>query len=158
MATKLQQLLRKAPIVAVYFIGVIYTVNVLAKFNHDTSAIFNVAVAITAALAGLCFAMAAYLDKADEDKAQVTYSGERFFHASILFLVGAILKHAALQIAGIPVIQQREWLSLLSTIPVHLLALPMFLWAVMDAHSGITKMNDILWKRLYRDAEWDSIV
>ncbi len=158
MVLKFQKFVRKAPIVAVLFVSVFYTIHVIGRFREDTTTIFNVAVGIAAALAGLCFGMAANLDKSDEDKERIAYSGERFFHSSLSFLVGAVLKYAVLQIGSVELITNREWLLLAITAPLHSFALLMFMWAVYDAHTGLTITNDILWKRLYRDKSWDSIV
>lgn len=159
VSVRAQTIVRKVPVVAVFFISVFYCATVLVRITQDTTAIFNVAVGITAVLAGLCFGMAASLEKVDKDKNKVAYSGERFFHASISFLVGAILKSAAVKVGGIELlVQNREWIHLFVAIPLHFLALPMFLWAIYDAHTGLTITNKILWKRLTRDKDWDSIV
>jgi hypothetical protein len=158
MNLKFQRYVRKAPVVAVFFVSTFYTIHILGRFRGDTTAIFNIAVGITAALAGLCFAMAATLNSSEEDKESIAYSGERFFHSSLSFLIGAVLKYAALHIDVTESVVNEEWLFLALTIPLHLMALLMFLWAIFDAHTGLTITNDILWKRLYRDKRWDSIV
>lgn len=157
MHEKLIRFARKVPVLATFFVGVIYAINVLANFSKNTTEIINVAVAITGALAGLCFAMSATVDLKDMTKDRINYAGERFFHAAIFFLLATILKYAALSISSYDLLKGNGLLVALLTGPFHMFVVAMFMYAVLDAHSGIRVINDILWERLHRIKDWDKL-
>ena len=155
---KLASFIRKLPIVVAFFPSVFYCITVIAQLNKDTTVIFNVAFGIAAALSSLCFGMSASINESDEDKKRIAYCGERFLHASILFLIGSVLKYSALEVNQLALIESFAWIQEISKSVFHILAVPLFLWSVYDMHTGITISNNILWERLYRDKDWDSIV
>jgi len=157
MREKLVWILRKVPVIAAFFIGGIYAIFVLANFSKDTTEIINVAVAITGALSGLCFAMSATVDLKNKIKDRINYAGERFFHAAIFFLIATILKYAALSISSYEFLKGKDTLIVLLTSPFHIFVVAMFMVAVSDAHSGIRVINDILWERLHRIKDWDKL-
>jgi hypothetical protein len=155
---RLVWLWRHFPVVAAFFIGVVYIVTVLAKFSEDTTGVINAAVAITGALASLCFGMSASVGLKDKLKDRVNYAGERFFHAAIFFLMAAVLKYAALKITANQLLEGREMLAVLVAAPFHMFVLGLFMYAVLDTHSGIRVINAILWERLHRVEDWDDLV
>jgi len=154
---KVQYLLRKLPVVAAFFVCAYYVGAALQGFSQDTTIVFNLAFGITAALSGLCFAMASNIEKNNVQKRRVTYSGERFLHGSIAFLIGSILKYAALELHAEDWITPIHWAMNFLEISFHTLAIPLFIWGVLDSHSGIMITNNILWERLYDDKDWDSL-
>jgi hypothetical protein len=92
--SKAQSVVRRLPIITAFFVCVYYVSTVMLGFSQDTTVVFNLAIGITAALSGLCFAMASNIEKNKAQKRRISYSGERFLHASIAFLIGSILKQA----------------------------------------------------------------
>ncbi len=158
MRNTVMAILRKTPVVVGLFVGAVYAVTVLANFAEDTTDIINVALGITAVLAGLCFAMSASVDLAEKVKDRVNYAGERFFHAAIFFLLATILKYAAVGIGGHAFVRERELLSALLTAPFHFFAVSLFIYAVLDAHTGLRIINDLLWDRLHRMKDWDTLI
>lgn len=157
MREKVIWFVRRVPVVSTYFIGVIYTITILTNFSNDTTEIINIAVVVTGALSGLCFAMSATVDVKHKIKERINYAGERFFHAAIFFLLAAILKYAALSISSYELLKGKELLITLLTIPFHTFVLAMFMYAVLDSHSGVRIINDILWERLHRIKDWDKL-
>lgn len=158
MKERLLYIIRELPVVLAFFVGAVYATNVLGRFSEDTTSIINVAVAITAALSGLCFAMASTSNLESEEKDRVSYAGERFFHASIFFLLATILKYSALSITSLELFSDKETLAIVITTPFHIFVNVMFLYAVFDSHSGIKIINNILWGRLHRLKEWDNLL
>lgn len=158
MKEKILWVVQKVPVIASFFIGVVYSILVLANYNKDTTAVINAALAISAGLAGLCFGMSATVDLNNKYKKRINYAGERFFHAVIFFLLATILKYAALSIISIESLKEHDVVISLLTSPLHILVIPMFMYAIFNAHSGVKIMNDILWSRLHDVKDWDDIV
>ena len=152
----LQFLLIGPPIIA-FLVGIIYACVVLANFYKDTTSITNAAFVIVSVLATLSFRMATGVPD-EKVKDRFLYSGERFFHAAILLILASVLKYAALSIANISFFETRQVLCQIATIPLGILVQACFMYAVMDAHTGIRIANILLWSRLYRSKDWDSVV
>ncbi len=155
--SKAQSLIRKLPVVAAFFICVYYVGTVMQGFSQDTTVVFNLGIGITAALSGLCFAMASNIEKNKAQKLRISYSGERFLHASIAFLIGSILKYAALELHTEDWATPIHWITNILALLFHTFAVPLFIWGVYDSHGGITITNNILWERLYDEKDWDNI-
>ena len=158
ISLKLFGVLQKAPIVLSFYVGVIYSLYLVDNFNKDTTTIINAALAISAVLAGLCFAMSSTVEIKNKYKTRINYAGERFFHASIFLLLSAVLKYAALYFVKIDLFKGYDLISSLLVITTHGLVLPLFLFSVFDMHSGIKVMNEILWARAHDIEDWDKIV
>ena len=151
--SKAQSVIRKLPMVSAFFVCAYYVGTIMQGFSQDTTVIFNLAFGITAALSGLCFAMASNIEKSKTQKRRMSYAGERFLHASIAFLIGSVLKYAALDL------HTESWATPTSIFALlfHTLAVPLFIWGILDSHGGITIANNILWERLYNEKDWDNI-
>lgn len=150
-------LVRRIPVAAIYFIGLFYSLTVLINLTKDTTGIINVAVAVTASLAGLCFAMSASVSFQDIKKDRINYAGERFFHAAIFLVTASVLKYSALSIRNYELLEGREVLAVLLTTPINFLVVPLFFYAVFNGHSGVRVMNDILWERMHNIKDWDKL-
>jgi hypothetical protein len=80
------------PIYCLYLLVLGYAIKMLNAPKEDALKFLNYSFAFVVALSGLCFAWSACLNAEDKKKDKVTYSGERFFHSSILLLVATLLK------------------------------------------------------------------
>lgn len=150
--------LRKCPVLIAFLVGIIYSVQVLAKLDQDTTSVTNAAFAVTAILCGLCLRMTSSLPPEDPSKDRFCYAGERFLHSSLLLLLASVLKYAASIIRSVSFFADHNLLSATVTYPIGVLVSLLFIWAVVDAHTGFKIANDQLWDRMSRAHDWDDLV
>jgi hypothetical protein len=149
---------RKGPVLIALLIGVFYCTVVLAKLNHDTTSVTNAAFAVTAVLCGLCLRMSSTLASEDPAKDRFRYAGERFLHSSLLLILASVVKYAASIVGSVGFFVDKKLLSAAVTFPIGILVSALFIWALIDAHTGFRIANDQLWARIGRARDWDDLV
>lgn len=138
-------------------VGIFFNLFILTNFKKDTTDITNTGFVILASLAALSFGFSRSLEKDDKKKDRIVYCGERFLHAAILMLVASLLKYTNLTIQNLNFIQLNGfWIKFLSY-PLHMFVSLFFFYSIMSAHTGLKIINDILWKRLTSQPDWDDI-
>jgi hypothetical protein len=149
-------LFTRGVLLTVDLVGLLFGLRVLRDLTADTTAITNIAFGMSASLAALSFSCARAIGDSDAHRDRFAYAGERFFHASLLLLLGSALKYAALQL---PILESRSgWLA--RTTPfaeafAGILVGGLFFWALISAHAGVSVSTKLLWSRLNRYPDWD---
>lgn len=151
-------LMWKGTLYITFFVGCIYTIRILRNYENDTTSVTNAAFAITAALASLCFGCARSLDNDDKDRGEFTYAGERFLHASIILIIASLLKYAVLSVYSLKSDQADILLIKIATTTIGICVGPLFLHAVIHAHTGMKICSELLWRRVHKHPEWDKII
>ena len=147
----------KGSVVLVFLIGVIFVVVLLQNYNNDTTRITNAAFAITASLASICFACARSLNSDDQDRDKFTYSGERFMHASILLITASLIKYAIISLRSMHAGRIGSVLIEVIVFPLGICVVPLFMFALSSAHTGLKICSDLLWARMLRYPGWDRL-
>lgn len=140
----------KGSLVLTFLVGVVYVTWVLQGYKTDTTHITNVAFGITAVLASLCFSCSRALSAEDKDRDRFTYAGERFMHASILLITASVLKYALLTLQSTRFGQTHIITTQFFVFPFGLSGGVLFLFALINAHTGLKVCGDLLWPRLTR--------
>ncbi len=83
MRVKLLWLVREGSVFPAFFIGIVYAIIILVNFDSGTTGIIDAAMAISGALAGLCFGMSATVDLESGTSDYINDGGERFFRAAL---------------------------------------------------------------------------
>jgi len=146
----------KAPPVILFFVGCFYSFYIFGNLEKDTTKISNIAFGIVAVLTGLSLRMASTLSKSDE-KDRFMYSGERFFHSTLLLLSASIIKYMILTINDVELLKEYYILKKTLTFPLDVLVPLLFFFAVHSAHTGMKITNDLLWRRMGRVKDWDNL-
>jgi hypothetical protein len=155
----------KLPTILILLTGIFFTFYLIAHIEQDTTAITNVAFGIAASLSALCFSGARAISDSSKVADDLTYAGERFLHASILLLTAAVLKYALISLTSLGFtwreiadveFEQRPVASMTLVIATVLIGL-LFMQAISFTHSALTLLNRILWSRLTRRPDWDSM-
>jgi len=144
----------KAPSIILFFIGGYYCLYMFLDFSKDTTSITNVAFGISSVLAGLSLGVSSSLESDDVDKDMFRFSGERFFHSSLILITASILKYSSISIREISFIKSKWYLKLILTTPIDFLVPFLFFWALLTAHTGFIFANNTLWKRMARKKGW----
>lgn len=149
-------LLLRFPEVLVLFVLIYYSYTILADLSSDTTIISNAAFVICATIAALAFGFAQVIDKNDDSRERVIYSGERFFHASIFLILASIIKYAVIKVFPPALNESFEvWQNVLRY-GFGFFSLMLFTQATLVAHTGIKVLNEILIRRMARIKDWDN--
>jgi hypothetical protein len=140
-------------------VGLYFTVEF--AFLHDASptGLSNVAFAITATLAALCFSYARNLESRPDLQAQAVAAGERLLRGAILMILASLLQYADLY-AQAPVAPGDQlwivglgWAQTAAVAVLHLAAVGLFLLAVCSIYLGLRSIVDVLLHRADRAGE-----
>jgi len=93
-----EALLIDSPFSLILFLGITYAFKIIFEpYSEEQYKILFGAIGLTATLSGLSFRACSATQ--DNDKKSIFYfAGERFFHATILFLVAILMKYYLLQL------------------------------------------------------------
>jgi hypothetical protein len=152
----------RGPVFFFFFIGLYYALRVFDDFAKDTTTITNVAFGITVAFSSLSFRWSSTIEDSEEDKKQIAYCGERFLHASLLLILASVIKYAVIAIGPatinkIPQFSQIPWRQCITVVFGNSVSF-LFLYALFFTHTGVKILNQILWKRVSKYSDWDSLI
>jgi hypothetical protein len=118
-------------------------------FVHDASptGLANVAFAITATLAALCFSYARNLDSRPDLQAQAVAGGERLLRGAILMMLASLVQYADLY-AQAPTAPGEPQLTV--ALGWARAAVGLFLLAVCSMYLGLRALVDVLLRRAGR--------
>jgi len=154
MRKTLKFMVYKLPLFMAMFVGIFYMLIIFQNYEKDTTTITNIAFAITATFAALCFSIAGLIES-NSLKDRFTFSGERLFHASISLSVASILKYTLLSIKEIEFISSHKTVDSAVSIILGALVGFIFFSALLHIHTGLRIANDLLWERQARKSDWD---
>jgi hypothetical protein len=137
-------------------VGLYFTVEF--AFVHDASptGLANVAFAITATLAALCFSYARNLDSRPDLQAQAVAGGERLLRGAILMILASLLQYADLYAQAPTAPGDPQWIVVLgwaraaAVRVLHPAAVGLFLLAVCSIYLGLRTIVDVLLRRADR--------
>lgn len=146
VVTCLQFLILHGPISVLAASGLYFGFKLFADNTQNTISITNYAMAIVLAFANVSFAFARGIEKEEKIKERVQYSGERFVHSGILFLIASVLKYFLLQQQVLQLAKE----SSLGAFSIALLSLlPPFLYfsSVIHSIAALRELNSVLYER-----------
>lgn len=142
----LQFLIWHGPISVLAVSGLYFGFKLFADKTQNTISITNYALAIVLALASVSFAFARGIENDEKIKERVQYSGERFVHSGILFLVASVLKYFLLQDQIISFAKETSLggflMALISTLPPFL-----YFSSLIHSIAALRELNSVLYER-----------
>jgi len=123
-----------------------YVGELIQKPFEQVATIGLGAFAMIGALSGLCFAMAPILTT-KKSKDLVLYSGEKFFHSTILILQSVALKWASEAALSKPYMRSYPVAELTLTFGSHILVSSVSIIGTYFLLYGFETVNDLLWER-----------
>ena len=148
--------IRLLPLI-IYIIAVYYSYILLRDMTVDTTSITNSAFAIIASLAALSFSCSRTLIDSKESQDRFAYSGERFFHSSVLLISASLIKYSVLSINDNFANSDASVFHILSLISGVYIS-TIFFWSVTSATGALIIINKLLWQRFNRYPEWDYFI
>ena len=133
-----------------YLVGLFYTLYILLNPTKDTTAVTNVAFAMTASLAALCFSGARAIAGAGEHQDRLCFAGERCFHASVSLLFASIIKYSSIAMAASSLLASVPRVVRVYAFVASTLASVSFFVALDTAFTGLIVINAVLWARFNR--------
>lgn len=126
---------------------VTFAVRVLADYDQDTTEVSNGAFALSATLAGLCFAYVQVLPERNALRRRLMGAGERCFRGTVLLLLASLTKYAMLTLCASAFVRERAWLKLGLTPTLGFLTAYCFCVAVLSSFRGFKDIVEVLFAR-----------
>ena len=126
--------------------GLIYALRIITS---DSSEIYTIGISglfIFAAISALCFAFQPMVRLEDEKK-NIIYAGEKFFHATLLIIQTILVKYSYNQIIIILNPEKQKILFYLTDGIFYIIVFICCSFAVYFSIFGFERLNDLLWKR-----------
>jgi hypothetical protein len=134
-------------------VGLYFTVEFAAVHDASPTGLANVAFAVTATLAALCFSYARNLDSRPDLREQTVAGGERLLRGAILMIVASLLQYADLYAQAPPapgdprLTVALDWVRAAAAHVLHPVAVGLFLLAVCFIYLGLRAVVDVLLRR-----------